>query len=306
MEKLSDVGKPVSKNTACKVIVRNEGKRNGLIPPSRKLATQNLPSVRTQALIKKVAKAIHSPNPQSQRQMAKKFKTSTTTINRPLKVDLDVKVRKKRKTHTLTPEQAEQRLALGPEFLQFLTPRKLRYIFTMDETWVSTNDLIGEKNIYYKQENVEIPEEWKILPKCAWPKKSDGCNRNLLAGKSRAYIVQGKAKVNADYFIQHILKPIVEKDIPQLYGNDSRKVIVHMDSAPAHTAKKTYQWLDEREIKYISKEKWMANSPDLSPCDYAVNGIFKKKIAGKTAKCENALERVVKREWDKLENSKIQ
>jgi len=79
-----------------------------------------------------------------------------------------------------------------------------------------------------------------------------------------------------------------------------------MDSAPAHTAKKTYQWLDEREIKYISKENWMANSPDLSPCDYAVNGIFKKKIAGKTAKCENALERVVKREWDKLENSKIQ
>src|SRR5208283_5416506 len=137
------------------------------IPPPRKLATQNLPSVRIQALIKKVAKAIHSPNPQSQRQMAKKFKTSTTTINRPLKVDLDVKVRKKRKTHTLTPEQAEQRLALGPEFLQFLTPRKLRHIFTMDETWVSTNDLIGEKNIYYKQENVEILEEWKILPKCA-------------------------------------------------------------------------------------------------------------------------------------------
>ena len=65
VEKLSDVGKPASKNTVCKVIARNEDERNGVIPLPRKLATQNLPSVRIQALIKKVAKAIHSPNPQS-------------------------------------------------------------------------------------------------------------------------------------------------------------------------------------------------------------------------------------------------
>lgn len=81
-------------------------------------------------------------------------------------------------------------------------------------------------------------------------------------GKSRAYIVEGSAKINADYLIQNILTPIFDKDIPKLYGDDAWKVVLHMDAAPSHFAKKTTQWLQDRGIKFIPKEIWLANCPD--------------------------------------------
>ena len=57
-----------------------------------------------------------------------------------------------------------------------------------------------------------------------------------------------------------------------------------MDSAPGHVAQKTYVWLDERKVKYIMKDEWMANSPDLSPMDYGINGHFKELLKGKKAR----------------------
>ena len=52
-------------------------------------------------------------------------------------------------------------------------------------------------------------------------------------GKSRAYIVEGSAKINADYLIQNILTPIFDKDIPNAW-----KVVLRMDAAPRYFAKK--------------------------------------------------------------------
>lgn len=70
-----------------------------------------------------------------------------------------------------------------------------------------------------------------------------------------------------------ILKPIVEKDLPRLYSGEEKKVILHFDSAPSHTTPAVYKWLDTRKVKYIRKEDWMSNSPDLSSMDYGPNGI---------------------------------
>ena len=52
------------------------------------------------------------------------------------------------------------------------------------------------------------------------------------------YIVPQKAKVNADFFTEFILKPMVKNDIPALYGKHAKRVVFHVDSTPAHTAKK--------------------------------------------------------------------
>ena len=100
-------------------------------------------------------------------------------------------------------------------------------------------------------------------------------------GRSKIYIVDRKAKVNAEYLIQHILTPMFDKDIPRLYGVNARKVVLHMDSAPSHVAKETTRWLQDRGIKFIPKEKWLANSPDMSPLDYAINADFKKRFWGR-------------------------
>ena len=41
----------------------------------------------------------------------------------------------------------------------------------------------------------------------------------------------------------------------------------------------------------------MANSPDLSPMDYGINGHFKELLKGKKARDLGHLERIVKQAW---------
>ena len=49
----------------------------------------------------------------------------------------------------------------------------------------------------------------------------------------------------------------------------------------------------------------MANSPDLSPMDYGINGHFKEILKGKEAKDLKQLERVVKLAWSKYDLATI-
>jgi hypothetical protein len=78
-------------------------------------------------------------------------------------------------------------------------------------------------------------------------------------------------KVNRWVFIE---KPIVENDISRLYSGEEHKVVIHFDSTGSHTTPEVYQWLDERKVKYIKRNEWHSNSPDLSPMDYGPNRIF--------------------------------
>ena len=50
-------------------------------------------------------------------------------------------------------------------------------------------------------------------------------------GVSRAYIVPEVSKVNIEFFIDFILRPMVQEDIPRLYGERAKDVVFHMDSA---------------------------------------------------------------------------
>ena len=55
-------------------------------------------------------------------------------------------------------------------------------------------------------------------------------------GVSRAYIVPEASKVNAEFFIDFIMRPMVQEDILRLYGERAKDIVVHMDSALAHNS----------------------------------------------------------------------
>ena len=59
------------------------------------------------------------------------------------------------------------------------------------------------------------------------------------------------AKINSEYSIEHILKPMVEYDIPRLFPGREKDVILHMDSAPAHKAQKTVNYLNDVGKNFI-------------------------------------------------------
>ena len=94
-------------------------------------------------------------------------------------------------------------------------------------------------------------------------------------GKTTLRFVKPGAKINSQYYIEEVLKPLLKNDGRRLHPNDD--YIFHQDSAPAHASKVTRTFMDQH-MDYISPEEWTPKSPDLVPMDYFVWGWMKKKI----------------------------
>ena len=98
-----------------------------------------------------------------------------------------------------------------------------------------------------------------------------------------------------------MLISIWKEDIPRLYPGEESKVILHMNGARAHFHPNVVQWLETNKIKYIPAGHWPANSPDLSPMDYGINGIFKNLCNRRTATTKSELMKVAKEVWFEIE-----
>ena len=113
-----------------------------------------------------------------------------------------------------------------------------------------SNEIRGVADFHYKKKGIVVPDAWKKLPRQNWPKNVMVAMGVCWRGKSRTCVFLENTKINADNFIKLILKPMLEKDIPRLYGRDAKKVTFHMDSAPAHVPVKTNQWLSDHKCRY--------------------------------------------------------
>ncbi|RVE40580.1 hypothetical protein evm_014769 [Chilo suppressalis] len=63
------------------------------------------------------------------------------------------------------------------------------------------------------------------------------------------------------------------------YWGLTEALVFQQDSAPAHRAKSTQDWLAAREIDFIRHEDWPSSSPDLSPLDYKICNTWRKRRA---------------------------
>ena len=98
------------------------------------------------------------------------------------------------------------------------------------------------------------------------------------------------AKVDSRYYVRRVLTPFLNEDVPPLFpGASSRDMVFHQDSAASHTAKNTLNFLDGRNINYISPDEWIPKSLDAAPMDY-----FKKKIAKRKLRSRLDLKRTLK------------
>jgi hypothetical protein len=133
--------------------------------PLKRLRTQCLPSKRTGDLIKKVDRATETANTPTQNGLAQLYQVSRRTIQRILEDKLGAVLRKKTKTHALSNKQAAQRLERDPRFLVLINGTKWKYVISIDEAWLSLNDVNGVRDVFYQKEDKETPEghtkKWK-------------------------------------------------------------------------------------------------------------------------------------------------
>ena len=64
--------------------------------------------------------------------------------------------------------------------------------------------------------------------------------------------------------LEHALEPCATKQF------EGRHWVFQQDSAPAHSAKTTQNWLKDNFSDTISPLEWPASTPDLNPMDFSI------------------------------------
>ena len=77
-------------------------------------------------------------------------------------------------------------------------------------------------------------------------------------------------RLAADAYIEVLRTKILPwmRRVAEAYGGVP--FILQQDSAPAHRAKKTLDFLNAEGITYWTPEEWPPNSPDLNPLDFGI------------------------------------
>jgi hypothetical protein len=153
VEALFDQGRVVSLSTVNQLIIRRKKKDSGVQRLLRRLGTQCLSSKRTGDLIKEVDRATKTANPRTQYSLAHRYQVSQRTLQLILKDNLGVISRNKMKTRALSNKQAAQRLERGPRFLELINGNKWKYVSSIDEAWLSLNDVDSVRDVHYQKED---------------------------------------------------------------------------------------------------------------------------------------------------------
>jgi transposase len=118
-------------------------------------------------------------------------------------------------------------------------------------------------------------------------------------GKTRVVFIEPAAKVNSEYYCDHVLRNGLLPDIRARC--DRYKWTLQQDGAPSHTARNTINFLRRENVNFIEPDMWPPNSPDLNPVDYAIWGALQQKVYyGRKFTTIDELKLVIVEEWRKL------
>jgi hypothetical protein len=89
-------------------------------------------------------------------------------------------------------------------------------------------------------------------------------------------VLENDCMFNTGHYIAEILKPLSQWRSIEAVGN-GRKLLVHADNAPPHTAKLSTQYFNENRMKSALHP---SHSPGLAPSDLYLFGYVKRCLAG--------------------------
>ena len=95
-------------------------------------------------------------------------------------------------------------------------------------------------------------------------------------GVTPPYFMEENEKVNQISFKKHLEEDLIPA-LEQLYP---RKDFVYLqDGAPSHRAQTVQQYLAKKlKTRFVKREEWPPNSPDISPLDYFFWNQIKNKV----------------------------
>ena len=286
-------------------VIRNIGERRIALVNNEKFKISRKRLKRTKAMISKVRRFTSDPNPPSQYEMAKKLMVSQRTINKIIHEDLAMVTRRKSKVHKLTEKHMKNRKTNCRKLYEnHLAGERSEFVVTLDEAFMYLSYCNGKSKICYVKRGEKTPEDWIYECEKSFPNGfmvvAALCGRGTLP----LLRVPNNTKVNSQYYINFVLKPILEEYIPQKYSGELKKVFLHHDKCTSHTSKLTQQYLESVKarlgINFIENKDIPIKSPDASPMDFYGFGHLKQSLLKRHPKTKDGLWKVLNNEWSKV------
>jgi inhibitor of nuclear factor kappa-B kinase subunit alpha len=117
-------------------------------------------------------------------------------------------------------------------------------------------------------------------------------------GRSPLVFLPARVKINGAIYRESVLDAVLRPWSQQHFG--TRRFTFQQDSAPAHKARQTQQWLRDHVPNFIPASEWPASSPDLNPLDFSVRANLEKKVCSTRHTSTESLKAALLREWDRL------
>jgi inhibitor of nuclear factor kappa-B kinase subunit alpha len=256
-------------------------------------------SARDKAMIKKVMKRFRRKRKQSARKMAPQLHISKSSLQRLIKEDLGVRPYKTRKAHGLTDKQKINRLKRCKALLAGTHVKNLDKIVFSDEKYFRVQETHNSQNVrIYAACIQDIPEEERTVQRFKHESKvMIWCGISKKAKFPMVFIEPG-VKVNAKYYKTKILRDVVKVEGERIYKNGDW--VFQQDSAPAHKAKKTQQWLARNLPAFIGTQELPPNSPDLNLLGYSIWSILEARVNAKRHFSLESLKNTLLKEWNNL------
>ncbi|UYV72043.1 hypothetical protein LAZ67_9001628 [Cordylochernes scorpioides] len=290
-------------------VVNGIGKKREAESNGQKFQVDRPRRVRTPATVSKVKRLATTENPPSQRQLSRMCGTSLKTINNIIHKDLELDTRRKGKVHKLTTFHMKNRATNARKlYEEHLAGSRSEYTATLDEAWMYVTYCNGIRKICYIKRGNQVPDNWVHQCSETFPKGFMVVGVMTGRGVLPLIKVPSKVKVNSEFYIECVLKPVIEQ-LKDLYPGEMDKVFLHHDKASSHTSKKTQQFLQEMKdtlgLNFIRNSDIPVKSPDASPLDFYGFGMLKQRLFNRRPKTEAGLWKAAQEEWSNVSLSKV-
>lgn len=251
-------------------------------------------TVRTPSVVKAVRERIRRNPLRIQKIMSRELDISRRTMSRIIRDDLSMKAYRRSTGHLLTPRLKDIRKTRCQRLLQWHATNGHENILFTDEKIFTVEEKFNRQNDkVYAHTSSEAREKVPKVQRGHHPASVMVWWGVSHQGVTDLHFCEKGVKTGAKVYQQDVLEGVVRPLNTGLFSG--QRWVFQQDSAPAHKAKTTQEWLRKNIPAFISAEDWPSGSPDLNPLDYKLWSVLEMMACKTPHKNLDSLKRALVR-----------
>lgn len=213
------------------------------------------------------------------RQIARETGIHRSSVGRIIRGELRLECFKKRRAQELTEANCITRLGRAKKLLTKYSESVVDFIFFTDEKVFTVSPPVNLQNdrVYaaWGTKKRDIAANRLLRTRRTFSKSVMVSVAVSKLGCTELIFVEPGVKVNGSYYRDVLLSQQMLPAIRRMAGD---MFVFQQDSAPAHRAFATVEYLRQNTPEFISPDRWPSNSPDLNPVDYKIWGWVQERV----------------------------